>query len=192
MTYLKVHDFVIASQEIEDVEEHSVGIVVEIVGDSCTVFFIGKKITLTTSETNLSFLDTSKTGKPYSVKICNICHVLKDEKDFDVNQTDAKGQKTTRPSCKICRIEIDGIALKTEESKRLEKIKPQHLFTCPICQKMSIVGITANIVKDHDHETGKGREWICDSCNTGLGRFKDNISLLQKAIAYLQKHTDMD
>jgi len=64
------------------------------------------------------------------------------------------------------------------------------LFTCPICEKMSIAGITANLVKDHNHQTGAGREWICDSCNTGLGRFKDDINLLHKVIQYLQKHDE--
>jgi len=55
---------------------------------------------------------------------------------------------------------------------------------------MSIAGITANLVKDHNHQTGAGREWICDSCNTGLGRFKDDINLLHKVIQYLQKHDE--
>ena len=74
------------------------------------------------------------------------------------------------------------------ERKRLNSIAPKGVFTCPICKKTSIVGVTANLVKDHDHLTGKGREWICDSCNTGLGRFKDNVKLLQDAIDYLKKY----
>lgn len=60
------------------------------------------------------------------------------------------------------------------------------VWTCLICRKRSIVGVTANIVRDHDHTTGKGRWWICDSCNTGLGRFKDDVNLLKDAITYLQ------
>lgn len=44
------------------------------------------------------------------------------------------------------------------------------------------------MVLDHDHTTGKPRAWICDSCNTGLGRFKDNIDVIQNAIEYLQKY----
>ena len=97
------------------------------------------------------------------------------------------GRKTTRPSCRVCRVNIDGVKIIPSESKRMDKVKPQLLFTCPICEKMSIVDVTANLVKDHDHITGMGREWICDSCNTGLGRFQDDIKLLQKVINYLQK-----
>lgn len=40
---------------------------------------------------------------------------------------------------------------------------------------------------DHDHVTGKIRGLLCSSCNTGLGRFKDSVARIQKAIWYLQK-----
>ena len=54
-------------------------------------------------------------------------------------------------------------------------------------EKKTIPGLTSKVVLDHDHKTGKGRAWICDSCNTGLGRFKDDIELLESAIQYLKK-----
>lgn len=90
----------------------------------------------------------------------------------------------------MCRKDINGVAMIKEEEKRMESIKPEKnsIFKCPICEKTSIVGVTANLVKDHDHVTGKAREWICDSCNTGLGRFKDNIEILKKAINYLNRN----
>ena len=37
----------------------------------------------------------------------------------------------------------------------------RDVFVCPICEKQTIVGITVNLVKDHNHETGSGRAWIC-------------------------------
>jgi hypothetical protein len=39
---------------------------------------------------------------------------------------------------------------------------------------------------DHDHTTGKIRGWLCQSCNQGLGNFKDSINNLKTAIAYLE------
>jgi len=186
---LKINNFVITLENIKDIEKNSVGLIAEINEPIAVVFFIGKKKTIETNISKINFLDVNKTGKPHKVKICNICHILKDENEFDINQTDAKGRKTTRPSCKNCRVDIDGKSLISAEKKRMNNIKPELLFTCPICEKMSIVGVTANLVKDHDHKTGLGREWICDSCNTGLGRFKDDIKLLEKAISYLKKHS---
>ena len=40
---------------------------------------------------------------------------------------------------------------------------------------------------DHDHKTGKVRGLLCYNCNNGIGRLKDSIDLLQKAIVYLSK-----
>ncbi len=38
---------------------------------------------------------------------------------------------------------------------------------------------------DHNHETGEVRGLLCDDCNIGLGKFKDNPNLLATAINYL-------
>lgn len=186
---IKVNDFIILTEKIKDLEKNSVGFVVRITTSKAKVFFIGKNMEKDVDFAKIELLDVAKTGKSYKYKICNVCHVLKEYyKDFDINQTDAKGRKTTRPTCKECRKAIDGIPIKASEKKRMEKIRPVKFFTCPICKKSSIPYITANLVIDHNHDTGNAREWICDSCNTGLGRFKDNIELLQDAIKYLKKH----
>jgi hypothetical protein len=42
-----------------------------------------------------------------------------------------------------------------------------------------------NFSIDHDHKTGEVRGLVCQSCNHGLGCFKDSPVLLQKAIDYL-------
>ena len=187
---LKKNDFVVLTKKHKDISKNSVGLIKDIGKGFVNVFFIGKGVQLKVKDIYIKFFDVTRTGKPYKYKICNICHILKkDMEDFDVNQTDAKGRKTTRPSCKECRKVIDGCKLLTEEKKKLEQVKPQFFFVCPICDKASIPGVTANLVKDHDHSTGRAREWICDSCNTGLGRFKDDIKLLERAIKYLIKHS---
>lgn len=41
---------------------------------------------------------------------------------------------------------------------------------------------------DHNHKTGQIRGLLCHFCNTALGKFGDDIKMLQKAIQYLEKH----
>ena len=52
---------------------------------------------------------------------------------------------------------------------------------CYICGEKDF----RNLAVDHDHATGKVRRLLCTSCNTGLGKFKDNPDLLKKAAEYV-------
>mgnify|MGYP001160657817 CR=1 FL=1 len=52
---------------------------------------------------------------------------------------------------------------------------------CEICGQEGV------IVFDHDHNTGKFRGWICERCNTVLGKVKDDIGTLNDLIKYLKK-----
>lgn len=186
---IKVNDFVVLIESVDGVKVNSVGFVEEIRGTKAEVFFIGRLKKVLIDVKSIKFLDVNKTGKPYKYKICNVCHILKEDyKDFDINQTDASGRKTTRPTCTECRKLIDGTALKISEKKRMKAEEPKTFFICPICKKASIPRVTAHLVIDHDHNTGDARAWICDSCNTGLGRFKDDIELLKGVIKYLEKY----
>ncbi len=40
---------------------------------------------------------------------------------------------------------------------------------------------------DHCHTSGRIRGLLCNTCNLGLGAFKDSIANLEKAISYLEK-----
>lgn len=195
---IAVNDFVVNTVSIENIVPMSVGVVKQVSNDSATVFFIGKTKQLTLAKEKLVVIDIYKTGKeegttrpPFKYKICNICHILKNQAtEFEYNQNDKQGRPTTRPSCRGCRVNINGKSMPLSERQRMDRIKPQpyQLFECPICHKVSIPGVTANIVIDHDHRTGRAREWICDSCNTGIGRFQDDPEMLYKIADYIKKH----
>jgi len=134
-----------------------------------------------------SYFDPAQTGDNFPNKVCNVCHRLLPTERFDINQHGKNNRVVRRPSCIYCREVIDGVRLLNSEKKRLNAIKPHMTpFVCPICKKRTIPGLTSKVVIDHNHDTGYGRDWICDSCNTGLGRFKDNVELLESAIRFLQ------
>ena len=40
----------------------------------------------------------------------------------------------------------------------------------------------------YDHDTGEARGLLCDACNGGIGKLKDSVNLLEKAIKYLKDH----
>lgn len=41
---------------------------------------------------------------------------------------------------------------------------------------------------DHCHTTNKVRGLLCHACNLAIGKFKDDINLMQKAIDYIKAH----
>ena len=154
------------------------------------VYVIGEKAVFVISSNDIAYIDPTKTGKGFQKKICNICHVIKLHSEFDVNQTDAKGRATSRPSCKICRRDIDKKPIGAAAKRKAEKDRPKDgtLWSCPICRKQSIVGVTAKVVLDHRHSDGASRTFLCDSCNTGLGRFKNGENYLQNALSYVKNY----
>lgn len=91
--------------------------------------------------------------------------------------------------------------IKTQDSWRRTWIKSRYGITteqyeaklleqngvCRICGGTNKSGRRLHI--DHDHATGVVRDLLCAGCNSGLGGFKDDGRLLQKAIAYLRRHS---
>ena len=58
---------------------------------------------------------------------------------------------------------------------------------CDICglHKSNFI---RHLAVDHCHSTGKIRGLLCVNCNLAIGNFRDDITLIKKAINYIQKH----
>ena len=77
----------------------------------------------------------------------------------------------------------------------LEKMLKDQNGGCAICNaKILATGPgrgSRNIAcLDHNHANGALRGLLCHHCNTAIGLFKDSVSLLRNATAYLEAHSD--
>ncbi len=71
-----------------------------------------------------------------------------------------------------------------------EKLKAQS-GVCAICGKAETstqFGRPRMLAVDHDHATDVIRDLLCVCCNTGIGAFREDESLLYAAIVYLLRH----
>lgn len=55
--------------------------------------------------------------------------------------------------------------------------------SCPICNRPLEFD---NATLDHCHDTNALRGFLCQDCNLGLGKFRDEIDTLYRAIEYLK------
>lgn len=55
---------------------------------------------------------------------------------------------------------------------------------CECCGKSALLD---GLCLDHDHVTGKFRGWLCNFCNTAIGKLGDSLDGVKRAVAYLEK-----
>lgn len=63
------------------------------------------------------------------------------------------------------------------------KILKRQNGKCAICSTLFLGKFSV----DHDHDANYVRGLLCNSCNHGLGLFRDNVDYLKKAAIYLEK-----
>lgn len=62
---------------------------------------------------------------------------------------------------------------------------------CAICKTFEPLTRTGVWPIDHCHETGRVRALLCNSCNLGLGAFRDDPDRLRAAAEYVERHKTM-
>jgi len=185
--------FVFAKREIttddgDAIQKDAVGIIVEELPECATIYFVKIGQTIIVNSNDFEIFNVDETGDQHTKKICNICHRLLDTHKFARNQNGVNNRPVRRPSCDSCRVELDGKAPSAYLEKQWRSEKPHKVpFECPICKKRTIAGVTSKLDLDHNHRTGAIRGWVCDSCNTGIGRFKDDIELIKSAMKFLEQ-----
>ncbi len=184
--------FAVAKRDVKDpngvlVEKDDVGIIKSESEKNSSIFFIRIWQEAILDKDDFRIFNVNKTGDGFPKKICNVCHKLLNTKEFARNQNGINNRPVRRPSCGKCREKLEGTDLTLKIKNEWLKNKPKNEpFECPICAKRTIAGVTCKIVLDHNHHTGEVRGWVCDSCNTGIGRFKDDVKLIERAINFLK------
>ena len=115
---------------------------------------------------------------------CNNGH---DYIEKDIYTTNGK----SRVFCRAClRARETGKVLQSQLSKyditvtEYDTMYDNQDGRCKICKGLPN-GNRNRLSVDHDHSTGKVRGLLCNTCNTGLGMFRDNSELLIEAASYL-------
>lgn len=169
------------------IEKNDVGIIESETQNTASIFFIRAWEKVELNKKDFKIFNVKKTGDAFPVKICNICHKLVDTSKFAKNQNGINNRSVRRPSCVDCRKHLEGTNMSAKTKAEWAKKKPLGVpFECPICAKRTIAGVTSKVVLDHNHRNGEARGWVCDSCNTGIGRFKDDIELIKRAIKFIE------
>lgn len=125
---------------------------------------------------------------------CQKCKNDYAKKKYNENLEVARKKVRDKRSKNIERYRENSILLKFDS---LTREQYQEMFLaqknkCAICKqpetRINRSGDTCKLAVDHCHKTLKIRALLCHACNTGIGKFEDNIALLQKAIEYLKEH----
>lgn len=138
-------------------------------------------------------------------KICKHCKIEKNIELFHHAKIKRKNDSVikVRPRCKSCEHELrmknrranpiaTAAACRKSKLKRLFGITPEKYDeineiqnnVCAICSRESPDGRRLHI--DHCHKTNVIRGLLCHDCNRGIGMFRDDPKLLQKAAEYVE------
>lgn len=134
-------------------------------------------------------------------QFCNKCKQIK---EFHLHKSRSTGLQAY---CVDCSLIIRRSYKNNPKKEWARKLKYRYNITeecyfrtlkqqenkCNICKKeetkKTLTGEIQKLSIDHCHTTGKFRGLLCDSCNIGLGKFKDNIEFLKNAIKHLKQTT---
>lgn len=143
-------------------------------------------------------------GRKRALKKCPRCGKLLENSEFYVQKSGRhKGKLTSwckkccskqsaeryKNNIEKCREEHRNWANKNKDKVAFTKAKNAYGITKEeydsLIRKCQICGSEKNLVIDHSHQSGRIRGMLCNSCNKGLGFFRDNPALLERASDYV-------
>jgi len=104
-------------------------------------------------------------------KICSYCGKRRNSVSFS-RHIHYKDNLDAR--CKSC------VKKQSKVRSYLHKNAPSKPEFCECCKK-----IPTKWCLDHDHSNNSFRGWLCDRCNTGIGKLGDDLGGIVNAMNYL-------
>jgi hypothetical protein len=132
------------------------------------------------------------------LKRCSSCKV---EKPLDCFSPQSNGPHGRRSACKECEAQRGRrLTVRNPISRRSAWLKHKYGIdvgeynrllesqhgVCALCSRSCATG--RNLAVDHEHSTGEVRGLLCQACNTALGKFQDNPTLMRQAADYVEKY----
>lgn len=142
------------------------------------------------------------------MKVCNKCNTEKPYSDFHKRSALKDGCKAWCKECDKAYREVNKEKLlqqsresyhrKTDHQKRDGALKKKYGIThqdyldmlkaqeskCAVCDLPEKENINGRLCVDHNHETGKVRGLLCNSCNRALGFLQDDAQVLYNLYKY--------
>lgn len=119
-------------------------------------------------------------------KQCAVCESTKPAKDFYIDRGYKDGLSRR---CRPCNRDTINLAkrcrqfgITVDDYRSMVHLQKD---VCAICKRAPLKVHPNGFSIDHCHASGIVRGLLCNHCNTGLGFFEDNPTVLQNAVAYL-------
>lgn len=119
-------------------------------------------------------------------KACNKC---RHHKPLDEFHRSGKAKHGRQNYCKLCMSAYNRQFKYNISDEVYRHMLKEQDYRCAICGSDEPGGRHNTFPVDHCHTTGTVRGLLCDACNLGLGKFRDDPALLRAAADYLDHHT---
>jgi len=119
------------------------------------------------------------------------CSQCKKEKMYSEFYKRSETKDGYRYECKKC-VSVNGKKPAARKSAKKAQLKYKYGITLEDAEKLrttpcEICGdASAPSIIDHNHQTGKVRGALCNTCNQGIGLLKDSPIVLKRALEYLE------
>ena len=112
-----------------------------------------------------------------------------DHKTREGRQAYQNAYRAKTPNQQKARALRDSFGLSLDEYEKMLKTQNGKCAICNQPETHQRNGKLKALAVDHNHKSGAIRGLLCSDCNTGIGKLKDDPSILRLAAQYLKYHS---